>query len=78
MRKFALSVVLKCLWVIANALIVISLTAETNMPRGSKVHRCFTKLRRGGASKAKAAKVCQKSTGQSLKTGRKPKRKKGG
>lgn len=44
------------------------------MPKGSKVDRCFQKNKRKmGASKA--ARVCQKSTGQSLKTGRKPKRK---
>lgn len=44
------------------------------MPKGTKVEKCFKKLKpsRGAAS---AARICQSSTGQSLKTGRKPKRK---
>lgn len=46
------------------------------MPKNSKVGRCFDKLVRKGTSKGKAARVCQSSTGQSLKTGRKPKGKK--
>lgn len=45
------------------------------MPKGTKVHRCYKKMRKKGASKGKAARVCQKSTGQSLKTGKKPKSK---
>jgi len=43
------------------------------MPKGTKVHRCYTKLRRKGVSKGKAARICQKSTGQALKTGKSPK-----
>lgn len=43
------------------------------MPKGTKVHRCYTKLK-GKKGKASAARICQKSTGKSLKTGRKPKR----
>lgn len=46
------------------------------MPKGSKVHKVFTKLREKGASKAKAARIAQSKTGQALKTGRKPKGKK--
>jgi len=45
------------------------------MPKGSKVHKCYTNLRSKGYSKGKAARVCQSSTGQALKTGRKPKKK---
>lgn len=44
------------------------------MPKGTKVHRCYSKLTSKGKSKASAAKICQKSTGQSLKTGKKAKR----
>lgn len=44
------------------------------MPKGTKVDRCFQKTKRKmGAGKAAA--TCQKSTGQSLKTGKPPKRK---
>lgn len=45
------------------------------MPKGSKVHRCYADLRKQGASKGKAARICQKSTGQALQTGKPPKRK---
>lgn len=45
------------------------------MPKGTRVERCYTKNRSKGMSKGKAARVCQSSTGQSLKTGRAPKRK---
>jgi hypothetical protein len=44
------------------------------MPKGTKVHRCYSALRRKGAGKAKAARICQKSTGQALMTGKPPKR----
>jgi len=44
-------------------------------PKGSKVHEVYTALRRGGASKGKAARIAQSKTGQALKTGRKPKHK---
>jgi len=45
------------------------------MPKGTKVERCYTKLRRRGMSKASAARICQASTGLSLKTGKPPKSK---
>jgi hypothetical protein len=45
------------------------------MPKGSKVHKVYKAIRRGGASKAKAARIAQSKTGQALKTGRKPKKK---
>lgn len=41
------------------------------MPKNSKVGRCVKKVsKREG--KVKAIRICQKSTGQSYKTGRKP------
>lgn len=46
------------------------------MPKGSKVHRAYDKLRKQGKSKASAAKIAQSATGQALATGKKPKRKK--
>jgi hypothetical protein len=46
------------------------------MPKNSKVGRCYDKLVKSGDSKGKAARICQSSTGQSLKTGKKPKSKK--
>jgi len=45
------------------------------MPKGSKVGRCYDELKKT-EGKGKAAAICQKSTGQSLKTGRAPKGKK--
>jgi hypothetical protein len=45
------------------------------MPKGTKVERCYQAVRKEGASKGKAARVCQASTGQSLKTGKPPKKK---
>jgi len=42
------------------------------MPKGTKVERCYTKLKKK-KGKASAAKICQAATGKSLKTGRKPK-----
>lgn len=44
------------------------------MPKGTKVERCYTKLK-GKMGKGSAAAICQKSTGQSLKTGKAPKSK---
>ena len=44
-------------------------------PKGSKVDKTYKALRRKGKSKASAAKIAQSVTGQSLKTGRKPKKK---
>ena len=46
------------------------------MPKGTKVHKCYESLRSKGASKGKAARVCQDATGQALKTGKPPKGKK--
>lgn len=45
------------------------------MPKGTKVDKCFQKVKKKKSVKS-AARICQKATGQSLKTGRKPKRKK--
>ncbi len=45
------------------------------MPKNTKVHRDYDAIRRGGASKGKAARIAQSTTGKSLKTGRKPKAK---
>ena len=45
------------------------------MPKGTKVDRCYQKLK-GKKGKGSAAAICQHSTGQSLKTGRAPKGKK--
>lgn len=45
------------------------------MPKGTRVERCYTKLRKQGKSKGSSARICQASTHQSLKTGRKPKKK---
>ena len=45
------------------------------MPKGTKVHKVYSALRRTGATKGKAARIAQSQTGKSLKTGRKPKRK---
>lgn len=44
------------------------------MPKGSKVHKCFEKVKaKEGGDAGKAARICQAATGQSLQTGRKPK-----
>jgi hypothetical protein len=43
------------------------------MPKGTKTHKIYEAVRRTGASKAKAARIAQATTGRSLKTGRKPK-----
>ena len=42
------------------------------MPKGTTVHKCYDKLK-VTKGKAAAAKICQSSTGQSLKTGKRPK-----
>ena len=44
------------------------------MPKGTKVYRCVQKLVKKGRSKASAIRICQSSTGQSYKTGKKSKR----
>lgn len=40
------------------------------MPKGTKVARCVTKVRKKGASKGKAIAICQKSTDMNYHTGR--------
>lgn len=47
------------------------------MPTGTKVDRCYQKLK-GKKGKGSAAAICQKSTGESLATGKKLKKRKGG
>ncbi len=42
------------------------------MPKGTKVEKMFQALKRQGHSDASAAKIAQAKTGQSLKTGKKP------
>jgi hypothetical protein len=44
------------------------------MPKGTRVHRCYDKRRAAGDSKKKAARICQRATGQALATGRPPKK----
>jgi len=44
------------------------------MPKGTKVYRCVHSLMKKGRSKKSAIKICQASTGQSYKTGRKSKK----
>ena len=46
------------------------------MPKSSKVARCVKKVKASGKSKVSAIKICQSSTGQSYKTGKKAKKKK--
>lgn len=43
------------------------------MPKGTKVHKIYEALVRGGASKGKAARIAQAKTGKSLATGKAPK-----
>lgn len=45
------------------------------MPKNSKVHRMFEALLRKGYTLEAAARISQSETGQSLMTGKKPKRK---
>lgn len=40
------------------------------MPKGTKVHRCKTKVQGQGKSVGAAIAICQKSTGQSYATGK--------
>ena len=47
------------------------------MPKGTKVDRTYKALLREGKSKESAARTAQKATGQSLKTGKKTRRKSG-
>lgn len=46
------------------------------MPTGTKVDRCYQKVKAKTGDKGKAARICQSATGQSLKTGKPPKGKK--
>lgn len=46
------------------------------MPKGTKVHQIYEALLREGYTKARAAKIAQAKTGQSLATGKTPKSKK--
>lgn len=46
------------------------------MPKGSKVDKVYRALLRAGKDKGSAARIAQSKTGQSLKTGKAPKRKK--
>jgi len=45
------------------------------MPKGSKVDKIYRALREEGMSREKAARIAQDRSGQSLKTGKKPKKK---
>lgn len=45
------------------------------MPKNSKVGRCYDEVKKK-RSKASSARICQSSTGQSLKTGKKKSKKK--
>lgn len=45
------------------------------MPKGTKVHKTYEGLKRAGHSAGSAARIAQAKTGQSLKTGKPPKRK---
>jgi hypothetical protein len=57
-------------WVTAAAL---NSQWESRMPKGSKVHRMYEAIKRGGADKGKAARIAQAKTGQALATGKAPK-----
>ncbi len=46
------------------------------MPEGTKVHRLYKILLRAGHSVKSAVRIAQAKTGLSLKTGKKPKKKK--
>ena len=46
------------------------------MPKGTKVERCYQQVKGQTGDKGKAARICQASTGQSLATGRKTRKKK--
>lgn len=44
------------------------------MPKGTKVEKMYTGLKRAGYSEGSAARIAQSRTGLSLATGRKPKK----
>ena len=46
------------------------------MPKGTKVDKTYEALKRKGMSSGKAARIAQSQTGQSLQTGKPPKKKK--
>lgn len=46
------------------------------MPKGTRVEKCYQSVKAKTGDKGKAARICQASTGQSLKTGKAPKGKK--
>lgn len=46
------------------------------MPKNTRVHKQYDAMRKKGYSKGKAARIAQSNTGQSLKTGKKAKKKK--
>lgn len=45
------------------------------MPKGTKVHKLYEKLKAQGKSTASAARIAQHATGQALATGKPPKHK---
>lgn len=45
------------------------------MPKGTKVDNMYQGLKRKGMDEGKAARIAQAKTGQSLKTGKPPKKK---
>jgi hypothetical protein len=50
---------------------------EIMMPRNTKVGKMYDAMVEQGIDKGEAARIAQAKTSQSLKTGKKPKRKKG-
>ncbi len=44
------------------------------MPEGTKVHNLYEKLLKKGYSKGSAARIAQSKTGESLQTGKPPKK----
>lgn len=44
------------------------------MPKGTKVEKVYTALKKKGYSKGSAARIAQSQTGKSLATGKKPKK----
>jgi hypothetical protein len=47
------------------------------MPKNTRVHRQYEAMREKGMPKGKAARIAQAQSGQSLKTGKPPKGKRG-
>lgn len=47
------------------------------MPKGTRVHKLFEKLKKQGKSAGSAARIAQSQTGQALATGKPPKHKRG-